>query len=469
MTLVIVLALLANILLSLSHFRGPTDGICDPLGVLLIVVALLLLLEGAAVAWPPRIERIAARLAPTMLGVMVVIRLLVLAPYFVIEGLDGGCPTLLAWLFLLAATVALCSYRFGRPWPRARLPVLLAFALMGPFWIVRSQPKPTVDVLVFEEEGCRALLAGRNPYAVSYPNVYPDDSLYGPGMVREGRVRFFPYPPLSLLALLPGHLLGDVRYANLAALAGSCVLLAATGRRLGVPAGGAYELIVVALALQLDNHVIIAFGWTEPWLALGVAACGYALATGRSVLLSLCLAWIVAIKQYGLLWALPLLATGVLRRRGWAIAAAAVLVVNLPFFVWSPRDFWEDLVVAQAVAPFRSDLMSVPALVFSLGGGKMSSAWFIGATLAAAVIVLRRRPASAPRAILGGTAIVLAFVAFSKQGAPNYLWFTSVAPLAAAMLECRGAGPVPDAPGATALAARAVGPDPGPDPGSSVP
>src|SRR4051794_20151907 len=111
--LIVVLALLANILLSWSHFRGPTEGICDPLAVLMVLVALLLLLEGSAVTWTPRIERAAARLAPPLLGVLVVIRLFLLAPYFMIECLDGGCPAPLVWLLLVGAAVALGSYRWG--------------------------------------------------------------------------------------------------------------------------------------------------------------------------------------------------------------------------------------------------------------------------------------------------------------------------------------------------------------------
>ena len=324
--------------------------------------------------------------------------------------------------------------------------------MAGPFCSIRSRLKPSVDVLVFQEEGSRALLSGRNPYVASYTNLYPSliARVYGPGMVQDGRVTFFPYPPLSLFAILPGHLLGDVRYANLAALAGFCILLAATGRRLGVPAGSPHELIAVALALQLDNHFIIAFGWTEPYLALGVAAFGYAIATGRALLLRLALAWIVAIKQYGILWTLPILATGQVRRKGWAIAGALVLAVNLPFLLWSPRDFWHDLIDAQVLAPFRQDLISVPALVFSLGGGKMSSAWSFAAAATAALIAVGHRPVSIPRAIMGGAAIILALVAFSKQGAANYYWFAGVAPLVAAVLECRRG--VPDGPEAAPLA-----------------
>jgi hypothetical protein len=434
------LALLANILISWSRFLDTTEGMCDPLGVLMVLVALLLLLEGSAIIWPSGIERTAGRLVPPLLGVVVLVRLLVLAPYFMIEAHDGGCPTPCAWLLLLGAVVALGSYRLKILWPQARLPILLTVALAGPFWLIQSRVRPSVDVLIFQEEGSRALLSGRNPYAVTYPNVYPEftELVYGPGLARGGQITFFPYPPLSLLAVLPGYLLGDIRYASFAALAGSCILLAATARRLGVAAGSSCELITVALALQIDNHFVIATGWTEPFLLLGVTASGYALATRRPLLLGLSLAWVVAIKQYGILWTIPILALGRLRRKDWAIAGAAVFAVNVPFFLWGPRDFWNDLIVGQAIAPFRRDLTSLPALVFAQTGIKMSPIWTVAATVAAAALALCHRPVSTARALMGGAAIVLAFVAFSKQGSSNYYWFASAAPLVAAVFDsCR--------------------------------
>ena len=46
-----------------------------------------------------------------------------------------------------------------------------------------------------------------SPYSITFPNIYPDESLYGAGLVVDGQVQFgFPYPPLSLLMALARHL-----------------------------------------------------------------------------------------------------------------------------------------------------------------------------------------------------------------------------------------------------------------------
>src|SRR5262249_36858695 len=96
-------------------------------------------------------------------------------------------------------------------------------------WIIRSSPNPHIDVYVFQQESCQALLRGENPYALRFPNIYgPSAFVYGPGLKTEDRVNFgFPYPPLSLYMALPGYLLtGDHRYSQLAAVTLAAALLA---------------------------------------------------------------------------------------------------------------------------------------------------------------------------------------------------------------------------------------------------
>ncbi len=55
---------------------------------------------------------------------------------------------------------------------------------------------------------------------ITFPDVYDGKlAVYATGVSQNGRLQFgYPYPPLTLLLALPGHLLGDFRYAQLAAL-----------------------------------------------------------------------------------------------------------------------------------------------------------------------------------------------------------------------------------------------------------
>src|SRR5205085_2965348 len=72
-------------------------------------------------------------------------------------------------------------------------------------------PPPGVDVVVFQRDACDAVLAGRSPYGITFPDISPPGStFYADGLSRDGRLQFgFPYPPLSLLLVLPAHVAGD--------------------------------------------------------------------------------------------------------------------------------------------------------------------------------------------------------------------------------------------------------------------
>ena len=137
----------------------------------------------------------------------------------------------------LAAALAAVGVS-GTRTARVAVPMLLLTHLALGVWVIRAAPMPRVDVQVFQRDAAAALLDGRNPYAMTFPDVYHGrlPALYGPGLAADGRLNFgYPYPPLSLLLALPGHLLGDFRYAHLLALtaAGGLIAYARPGGKEG--------------------------------------------------------------------------------------------------------------------------------------------------------------------------------------------------------------------------------------------
>src|SRR5205085_9340518 len=78
---------------------------------------------------------------------------------------------------------------------------------------------------------------------------------------------------LTLLLALPGHLVGDFRYAQLAALAiaGGLLAYARPGERGGFP--GARAVAASALLLFTPRGFsVVEAGWTEPFAILMLAA-----------------------------------------------------------------------------------------------------------------------------------------------------------------------------------------------------
>ena len=392
------------------------------------VFATLLLLGFAAFSPPwETVERTGDQLAVLVLGVGLAIQfseLVVTPPGYYVRPIPGFREF---FAVLAAAAVVAGAALSRRPVLGAyHGPVLvLLFAIAG-WWIIRASHPPQIDVYIFQQEASRALAEGRNPYAITFPNIYGHTQFYGPG-IADARTVFigFPYFPLSLLLALPGWLLaGDFRVAQLAA----CAIAAAAFSTI---APGRLGLLASAILLFTPRmFFVLEQGWTEPFgvalLALVVLA-----ATRRSRWLPVALGLLLAWKQYTVLF-LPLAALLLPRPFRWrayarlalpAIALAAV--ITLPFFLWNPAAFWKSVVLAQFAQPFRTEALSLPAWWVTERNHAPFNVlpWMLGGTLATlfAVLASHRR---GPAAFVTGSALVYAvFIALSKQSFCNYWWF----------------------------------------------
>ena len=57
----------------------------------------------------------------------------------------------------------------NRTWfRRSRILALLAIHFALGLWLIHASPSPAIDVYFFQRDGINELLAGRNPYAMTY-------------------------------------------------------------------------------------------------------------------------------------------------------------------------------------------------------------------------------------------------------------------------------------------------------------
>lgn len=295
-------------------------------------------------------------------------------------------------------------------------------------------PPEGIDVYLFQHDAAAALLHGTDPYSITHQNLYVHNPsfFYGPGVVVNGRVNFgFQYPPLSLLAILPAYLMGDLRYTYMAALIFSAALLV----RIRIS-----KITLVALVLLLLSPVtfyVLSRSWTEPLLLL--LLCWICVAAPRNRWLPLALGIFFACKQYSVL-AVPL-AGLLLARFTWRAyirllvkAAAIAALVTAPFALWNWHHFWRDVVVWQLIQPFRPDALSFSVLAVRLGLPRIPQWLVIIAVLAAVIWCLRaapRRPAAFPGCF---AFVLLVFFCLNKQAFVNYYFLVIGASLLAAVM-----------------------------------
>lgn len=338
---------------------------------------------------------------------------------------NPGHQILLFVLCLGAAHATMVSSR----WRGLEVALVFIGYFLAMCWMLAATGSPPSDVILWQQEASAALLQGSNPYSLQFENIYGQGtSYYAPELQIGDRLAFgFVYPPLSLLLAVPGYVIaGDYRYGALAAISITAGLLALA--RPGRIATGAAMLILFAPVTQ----VVLYWGWSEPFVAVTLAATAY-LAAKTSTASPIALGLLIAAKQYiapALLVGFVLLRS--LRRRvgAWRmvlVATGIALLTVLPFAIWDLQALVHSTVTVQAIQPFRLDALTVPALLarFQLEPTPPVLGFVLGAV---SIVVLLR---VAPRTVAGFcyaiAASFLVFFLFSKFAFMNYYFFVLVA------------------------------------------
>jgi hypothetical protein len=298
--------------------------------------------------------------------------------------------------------------------------LLFFFAFLGN-WIIANSPDPNIDTFVFQTDSAAALGNGQNPYAITFPQIYPPSwKVYAKDLVKEGRVQTgYPYLPESLLAIMPASLLHlDIRYTQLAAMILTAILIAAADpSALGYCAAMLF-LTTPAIFLVLEKS------WTEPITVVMLAAT-VACSLRWPKWLPIALGLFLASKQYAPATVLlffvgsrPLRQPIVLLLK----SALVALAITLPLAMWNFPAFWQSAIVLQFRQPFRIDSLSYLAW---MGESFWSPSAII--LIPFALLITAMALMLAKRRSIGFAAAVsfcfLIFFAFSKQAFANYYFF----------------------------------------------
>ena len=306
--------------------------------------------------------------------------------------------------------------------------LLVSYVILGTSVLRLAREPHRDDVFIFQRDAAEALARGTNPYELTFPAVI-EPEWYGPGLWDNGRLLFgYPYMPLTLLLVLPGHVLaGDYRYALVGAMVLSAALIAYAPRRPGVMSFGAAALLL----LMPRGMYVLERGWSEPLVVLMLAATVFC-----AIRLPRAMPWVLGLylasKQYAalgaaaalLLVAQPLTWRGVVRVFGKALLAA--LAVTLPIVLWDARAFWDSAIALQLRQPYRHDSLSF--IAWMRDGDRaplptpMLAIAFVALVVATGLALWRCR--RTPAGFAAGTALVFfAFFAFNKQAFANYYYF----------------------------------------------
>jgi len=321
--------------------------------------------------------------------------------------------SLRVYRLLVALAFALVAFETARPSSRL-FPLLVALHFGIGAYVLSLAPKPSIDVWSIEMEAVRGLLSGQNPYAMTFQDPYGGTSPYfPPGASVGGRLQFgFVYPPLALLACVPGYVLGgDTRWSILAAMTGAALLIGYAR-----PTKTA-KLAALAFLYTPRTFFVMDRAWTDPFVVLLTAAVVF-FALRRSRWLFVPVGLYVCLKQHmfiGIPALFMLLPRPIPWRAALALAGKGALVaavVTLPLVLLDVHAFAKSVLDIREM--YRVDSMGLVALLHNLGIVTLTKWSGLLAIVPAIVFGWRRAPRTP-----GGFALYAGVTHFTL-----YIWST---------------------------------------------
>jgi hypothetical protein len=355
-------------------------------------------------------------------------------------------------LFLAVGWAVVFNLQDDRAWAQAALPrvalagwivLLLALAARRVHWAVPlgvglttglllrllalvAAPDPLIDVYSILRDAPDHVLRGTNPYAADIESPYETERAKKIGLTLPREDRPAAYPPLPIVAALPFRALHlDPRLANVTADLVAALALFAVARYRGWPRLGVLAAIVYLHLPRVPR--IIESAWYEPLLAalFGVGLC-LVERPGRRWAGYLLLALGLTGKQFGLPLLVPMAWA---RRRDWrylAVALAIAVLLILPWFLWSPSDFIDIVVLKHLARPTQSDSLTITSAVMQAFEWQTPPPALRLVMWAAAgvliVLVCWRGPQRGAEVALGMGTVLLVFCVFHTQGYLNYFY-----------------------------------------------
>jgi len=289
--------------------------------------------------------------------------------------------------------------------PPARILAYSAIAVMGAagLLMVRSNPRPSIDVWYMLQAATHALAHGHNIYTTKWTTGVPGDFSNGYAYLPGAAVLLWPFQALF----------GDVRYGVLAALVLTSLLLIRFRPR--SPA------VLLGTLVLLYPQAISGVGqsWIDPVVLAALCAAVYAVSRGRPGLAVVAFAVCLSCKQQA--WLLLPLAflwkDFGWRRASWS-AAAAGLVGVLPWVIADPHAFYRGAFAHNFYLDTRLNSLSLVRAALSFG-------WHPGfavtamATVAAVALVAWRVRLDTFGFLLGSAVVMAAFNLTNKASFYN--------------------------------------------------
>ncbi len=282
---------------------------------------------------------------------------------------------------------------------------------------------PPIDTYgVFQMAG-RNLHHGKNPYGISYPNVYyhSDEAAFlnnihkDPLYQKPTLYHPFDYFPGILPFLWLADFWGDIRFLFLLFHFGFALLLFVLSE--GKKEGALWSLLHLLnpVSIYLLIHSLL-----DPLLTLSLGLSIFCLVRKKNLLLSLIFGYMLCIKQYAVF--LILAFWRFLEKKTLLFSLLVSCSILFLAWLWSPADFVRGALIRPLGTPPRDNVISFFALLSQSGMTPLFWRWMPLVCTAPFIILSTRKTHLSSMLYYSGMVYFMLFF-FSHMAAINYYYF----------------------------------------------
>lgn len=350
-------------------------------------------------------------------------------PWRLLDGLQRlGMLGALALLMVTVLLVVMGPGRVRIPW--------LALVVMGSIPVVmdvillQADPSPTIDVFTSNTEAVKYLLQGLNPFAQAYQDIYAGRYAYHAG--------FAYWPGVLLWQTAAYAALGDIRYGFILAKLITVASVWLWARNIGSAKPLETSLLLLLFLFFPVGLFVLDQAWVDTLLIMAVAVTLCATGFGWFGVAGMVLGFLVSVKQYGVVFAVPFVAYVLLVHgrtavtRVVAVSAVVFAVIVGPFAVWDWDGFIQMTITNTLGQPARTDALTLTAWILR-SHGSVPPGLMVGLTLG--VVALASwgmwRSLAVPLTTAAGWSVLLRVVSvwhaavflFGQQAFCNYYYY----------------------------------------------
>lgn len=278
---------------------------------------------------------------------------------------------------------------------------------------------PAIDVFDYLKYGALGFAGGNNPYQMLYHRIYsnllPNYYGYMPGIVllTTPLTVVFKDPRVTIIIfeLLLAWLIYVINNKNI------------------------YGKILALIFLFLPlNLFILEQSYIESVVLFFILLAVFAIKKRKLILLSVVSGVLLSLKQYNLLFS-PLLIIEIFRLartnrklpfKYLFLSIIVFILIVLPFFLWSPKDFFQDVIAWQFIAPPRYEGLTISAFFYHTFRFEFNSFVFLlvfGVIYVISIFFFSKKKISFSESVVF---IFFSFFIFNKWAFANYYYLVEV-------------------------------------------